>query len=124
MAGTILIVDDERDVVDLLVYNLQKAGYKTLTAFDGREALEKAHQEAPHVIVTDESLPLLTGTQLAKTLKSEGSTIPILLVTGYRSGLDTSCCNAVLGKPIEVDELVKTVFLVLAGPATEEHAVP
>ncbi|MBM4081633.1 MAG: response regulator transcription factor, partial [Planctomycetes bacterium] len=57
MADTILIVDDEPDVVDLLVYHFHKAGYKTAAARTGNAALQKAHDQTPTLIVLDLMLP-------------------------------------------------------------------
>ena len=65
MAEAILIVDDEQDVLDLLVYNLQKAGYKTISARDGATALQKARDEVPSLIVLDLMLPRWTARRYA-----------------------------------------------------------
>jgi len=119
----ILLVEDDADTREILA-DLLADTFEVIQAEDGRRALERVHQASPDIIVTDESLPELTGTQLAKTLRDEGNTVPILLVSGYRSGLDTSCCNAVLSKPIEVDDLIREVLRLLAGAGSEEHAVP
>ena len=74
MPESILIVDDEPDVLDLLVYNLQKAGYKTITARDGASALQKALDEVPSLIVLDLMLPQMDGTEVCRHLKAEPKT--------------------------------------------------
>src|SRR4051794_5026048 len=116
-----LLVEDDFDTREVLA-DLLAEHFDIVQSGDGREALELIHEHAPDIVVTDESLPGLTGTQLAKTLRSEGNDTPILLVSGYRSGLDTSCCNAVLPKPIEVDELIRQAELLLAAQQREAHA--
>jgi CheY-like chemotaxis protein len=116
-----LLVEDDADTREVLA-DLLSEHFDVVQARDGMQALELIHEQAPDVIVTDESLPRLTGTELAKTLRSEGITTPILLVSGYRSGLDTSCCNAVMPKPIEVDELIRQTERLLAAQQGGAHA--
>jgi two-component system phosphate regulon response regulator PhoB len=90
MAETVLIVDDEADVVDLLAYNLQRAGYKTVTARDGANALQKARDLLPALIVLDLMLPQLDGTEVCKTLKADPKTahIPIIMLTAKAEEVD------------------------------------
>lgn len=107
MAATILIVDDEQDVVDLLVYNLQKAGFKTLTARDGAAALQKTRDDRPALVVLDLMLPQLDGTEVCKQLKADPKTrqIPIIMLTAKAEEIDR-----VLGLELGADDYVTKPF--------------
>lgn len=107
MAETILIVDDEQDVLDLLVYNLQKAGYKTTTARDGAAALQKARDEVPTLIVLDLMLPQMEGTDVCRHLKADSKTahIPIIMLTAKAEEVDR-----VVGLELGADDYVTKPF--------------
>ena len=107
MAESILIVDDEPDVLDLLVYNLQKAGYKTITARDGASALQKARDEVPSLIVLDLMLPQMDGTEVCRHLKAEPKTahIPIIMLTAKAEEVDR-----VVGLELGADDYVTKPF--------------
>jgi phosphate regulon transcriptional regulator PhoB len=107
MGDTILIVDDEQDVLDLLVYNLQRTGYKTLTARDGNSALQKAREHLPALVVLDLMLPEVEGTEVCKRLKADSKTarIPVLMLTAKAEELDR-----VLGLELGADDYVTKPF--------------
>src|SRR5208283_2804448 len=86
----ILVVDDEPDVLDLVTYNLGQAGFQTLTAADGAEALRKACSSAPDLILLDLMLPELDGLEVCKLLRrdSKTSAIPIIMLTARASEMD------------------------------------
>src|SRR3982750_2718452 len=79
----ILVVDDEKDLVDLITYNLQRNGYDFLAATSGTEALEIAQREQPDLIILDLMLPGIDGTEVARRLKADARTagIPIVMLT-------------------------------------------
>jgi len=83
-------VDDEADVVDLLVYNLQKAGYRTVTARGGAAALQKARDLLPALVILDLMLPQLDGTEVCKALDADPKTahIPVLMLTAKAEEVD------------------------------------
>ena len=107
MAETVFIVDDEQDVLDLLVYNLQKAGYKTVTARDGAAALQKARDEMPSLIILDLMLPQLDGTEVCRQLKADSKTahIPIIMLTAKAEEVDR-----VVGLELGADDYVTKPF--------------
>jgi DNA-binding response OmpR family regulator len=107
MAEAILIVDDEQDVLDLLVYNLQKAGYKTISARDGATALQKARNEVPSLIVLDLMLPQMDGTEVCRHLKADPKTahIPIIMLTAKAEEVDR-----VVGLELGADDYVTKPF--------------
>jgi two-component system phosphate regulon response regulator PhoB len=80
---TILIVDDEEDILELLQYNLQKDGYKTLLATTGEQGMNMAKTELPDLIVLDLMLPGADGMEVCRALKTDSKTahIPILMLT-------------------------------------------
>jgi two-component system alkaline phosphatase synthesis response regulator PhoP len=80
---TILIVDDEEDVLELVRYNLQKEGYRTETATSGEEVLKKARSVMPDLIILDLMLPGIDGLQVCKNLKADSKFqhIPVIMLT-------------------------------------------
>src|SRR6266705_671552 len=87
---TILIVEDERDVVDLLTLNLRKAGFAISMANDGAVGLQKARSEKPAFIILDLMLPKMPGLEICKILKSDPTTrrIPIMTLTAKAEEID------------------------------------
>ena len=77
---TILIVDDEQPIVDILVYNLKKEGYNTLEANDGVTAVDMALSEHPDLILLDIMLPRMDGLTVCKKIRTKLN-IPILMLT-------------------------------------------
>jgi len=86
-APRILVVDDERAVLDLLVYNLRKAHYEVLTAEDGRKALDLAHQSEPDLILLDLMLPEVDGLDVCRELRHT-SKVPIIMITARGEEVD------------------------------------
>ncbi len=116
MEDTVLIVEDESDVVDLLRYNLTKAGLGVLIAADGLTGLEMARKNRPDLIILDLMLPGLDGHAICKALKMDPhtETIPILMLTAKSQpdervkGLEIGADDYVT-KPFSPRELVLRV---------------
>src|SRR3990167_9378374 len=87
MKEKILVVDDEIDILTLLKYNLEKGGFKVISAKDGPEAIETAKREKPNLIILDIMLPSMEGTEVCKILKKDDATshIPVIMLTAKRS---------------------------------------
>ena len=83
MRDTVLLVEDEVDVVDLLRYNLNKAGFGVLVASDGLTGLQMAREKRPDILVLDLMLPRMDGHSVCKALKKDPETelLPILMLT-------------------------------------------
>ena len=81
MDKKILIVEDEKSIVTLLKYNLEKAGFQTAVAFDGLEGFKKAVKQSFDLIVLDLMLPGLEGMEVCKRLREKGIQTPILMLT-------------------------------------------
>ncbi|MDI6803795.1 MAG: response regulator transcription factor [Bacteroidota bacterium] len=119
MRKTILIVDDEKDIVDLLKYNLQKEGYKVETAFDGEKALELVERQ-PDLILLDIMLPEYSGLEVVKEVKKNEKTtnIPVIFLTAKGSetdeivGLELGADDYIV-KPISIPKLLARIKLVL-----------
>ncbi|MEO5804482.1 MAG: response regulator [Verrucomicrobiota bacterium] len=87
MQSRILVVDDERDVVELVGFNLRAAGYKVESAASGLECLNKARSGLPDLIILDLMLPELDGTDVCEILRKLPSTasMPVLMLTACSS---------------------------------------
>lgn len=107
MKEKILIVDDEKDIVKMLDYNLKKDGYRVISASDGEDALDLAGREHPDLIVLDLMLPGLDGLEVCKTLKKEGKTssIPIIMLTAK-----TQESDKVIGLELGADDYMTKPF--------------
>ncbi len=107
MSETVLIVDDEPDVVDLLVYQLQRAGFKTITARDGHVGLDKARDALPALVVLDLMLPGLDGTEVCKRLRADPKTagIPVIMLTAKAEEVDR-----IVGLSVGADDYVTKPF--------------
>lgn len=114
MGKTILIVEDEKNIVDILVYNLTKEGYTTLEAYDGDAGLQLALEQDPDLILLDLMLPQKNGFDVCREIRQAGRTTPILMLTARDeiddkiAGLD---CGAddYMTKPFDSGELLARV---------------
>lgn len=103
---TILIVDDEQHIVDILVYNLEKEGYKTLQANDGLTAVDIALSEKPDLILLDIMLPKMDGLAVCKRIRYTLN-VPILMLTAKDEEIDK-----ILGLELGADDYVTKPFSV------------
>ena len=87
---TVLIVEDEKNIVDILRYNLQKEKYRTLEAYDGEDGLNKARSEQPDLILLDVMLPKMNGFDVCRLLREEGDNVPIIILRSEEHTSDSS----------------------------------
>src|SRR3712207_5197512 len=111
---TILVVDDEFLITDILVDALEEEGFRVLTAPNGRKALEVLDKEVPALVLTDFMMPLMNGLELARTLKSNPDwvRIPIILLSGAQGAIARAhpeLFAAVYDKPFRIETVVATV---------------
>ena len=104
MGKKILIVDDEKNIVDILKYNLSKEGFETVEAYDGEQAMKKAAEENPDLILLDVMLPKIDGFTVCKKLRQSIST-PILMLTAKEEEVDK-----VLGLELGADDYITKPF--------------
>ncbi len=122
MQTTILVVDDEQAVTDLLAYNLRKANYRVLTAANGNDALRLAQEAGPDLILLDVMIPDMDGLDVCRELRKSSNT-PVIMITargeevdrvvGLELGADDYVC-----KPFSVRELMARIKAVLRRNAT------
>lgn len=102
----ILIVEDEKEIVKLLKYNLEKEGYLVFSASDGEAGLELAKSKRPHMIILDLMLPNLSGIEVCKQIRRD-SQVPIIMLTAKKEETDR-----VLGLELGADDYVTKPFSV------------
>jgi DNA-binding response OmpR family regulator len=103
----VLVVDDEKDIVELISFNLARNGYDVLTAHNGNDALEIAEREMPDLIVLDIMMPGIDGTEVTRRLKASPklATIPLILLTAKSEETDV-----VVGLTLGADDYVSKPF--------------
>lgn len=103
----VLVVEDEKDIVEMISYNLKRNGYDALIARDGNEALETVTRQIPDMILLDLMLPGIDGTEVARRLKSNADTaaIPIIMLTAKSEETDV-----VVGLTLGADDYVTKPF--------------
>ena len=105
--ASILIVDDEKAIVDILKFNLSKEQYQILCAYDGREGLRMAREENPDLILLDVMLPYMDGFEVCRKLRAEGNNVPIIMITAREEETDK-----VFGLEIGADDYITKPFSV------------
>jgi DNA-binding response OmpR family regulator len=106
MTAKILVVDDEQSIIDVLTYNLQRAQYNVVIAWDGQQALDLARREQPDLIILDLMLPKLDGIEVCRKLRRERD-VPIIMLTARDEEIDR-----VLGLELGADDYVVKPFSV------------
>ena len=104
---TILVVEDEKNILELIRYNLEQAGYKVLTAARGDLGLEQARKNKPALIVLDLMLPEIDGLEICKILKQNDKTshIPIIMLTAK-----SEVSDRIVGLELGADDYVTKPF--------------
>jgi len=118
--GKILIVDDEKHIVEAVRYNLDKEGFRTIVAYDGAKALEVARRELPDLVILDWMLPEVEGLEVCRILKHDPKTapVPIIMLT-VKSGETDKVLGLEMGaddyvtKPFSPRELIARVKAIL-----------
>ena len=127
----VLVVDDERDLVSLLDFNLRQAGFETTLAYAGEEALSAARRRPPDLVLLDLMLPDMSGTEVCRQLKSDARTrsVPVVMVTARGDELDRVVgfelgADDYVTKPFSVRELVLRVRAVLRRAGRQPQDKP
>ena len=130
MKEKILIVEDEKDIIKILEYNLKKEGFRVIDARDGEDALDLAVREHPDLILLDLMLPGIDGLEVCKSLKKESKTssTPVIMLTAKSQesdkviGLELGADDYIT-KPFSPRELIARIKAVLRR-ATEKEKLP
>ena len=132
---TVLIVEDEKNIVDILRFNLQRSGYDTLEAYDGEDGLNKALTADPDLILLDVMLPKMNGFDVCRALRDKGSNVPVIILTAREEesdkvlGLEIGADDYIT-KPFSMRELIARVganirrTAMTAAPAPASDAMP
>lgn len=128
--ATILVVDDEEPILELLRFNLEKEGYQVCVAKDGQEALERVEKEQPDLLVLDVMLPGMGGLEVCRKLRSNPKfqQIPIIMLTAKGEEIDTVLglelgADDYMTKPFSPRELLARIKARLRRLNSEEEAV-
>lgn len=104
MDKTVLIVDDEKNIVDIIAFNLKKEGYKVLKASDGEQGVRMALEQEPDLILLDIMMPKMDGYEACKKIREKKNT-PIIMLTARAEEVDK-----VLGLELGADDYVTKPF--------------
>ena len=102
---TVLIVEDEKNIVDIIRFNLQREGYNTLEAYDGEAGLAAAEQNNPDLVLLDVMMPKMSGFEVCKALRKNGSNVPVIILTAREEEEDK-----ILGLEIGADDYITKPF--------------
>ncbi|MBI3204828.1 MAG: response regulator [Polyangiaceae bacterium] len=127
----VLVIEDERDLQQVLTYNLRQAGYEALSAERGVEGLRLARAEAPDLVLLDLMLPDLAGTEVCRSLKEDAATrgIPVVMLTARGEEIDRVVgfelgADDYIVKPFSVRELLLRIQAILRRAATPSDRPP
>lgn len=105
MLKTILIVEDERSIVDILTFNLRREGHEVIAAFDGKEGLDKALSSRCDLILLDVMLPTMDGFEICRRIRKHDAMTPIIMLTAREEELDK-----VFGLELGADDYITKPF--------------
>ncbi len=116
----ILIADDEKDIVALIAYNLEREGYAVVTAFDGQKAWEMVAAEKPDLVILDLMMPAISGMEVCRMIRRHPGTaaLPIIMLTAKSDAVDKILglevgADDYLTKPFHLRELIARIRAVL-----------
>lgn len=105
MSKRILIVEDEKNIIDILSFNLSREGYDTMEALDGKTGLQLALEQDPDLILLDLMLPEMNGFDVCRSLREQGRTTPVIMLTAREEETDK-----VMGLELGADDYITKPF--------------
>jgi phosphate regulon transcriptional regulator PhoB len=116
----ILIADDEKDIVELIAYNLEREGYAVVKAFDGQKAWEMINADKPDLVILDLMMPEISGMEVCRMIRRQAATaaLPIIMLTAKSDSVDKILglevgADDYITKPFHVRELIARIRAVL-----------
>ena len=126
---TILIIEDERSLLEILAYNLTNEGFEVLTAADGQDGLRRAKTSVPDLVVLDLMLPGLDGLQVCRQIRSDPRTqaVRILMLTAKSEEVDEIVgfnmgADDYVAKPFKIKPLISRIKALLRRPSAEQQS--
>ena len=133
----VLIVEDEKNIVDILRFNLQREGYRTIEAYDGEDGLNKALTEDPDIVLLDVMLPKMIGFDVCRKLREAGHNVPVIILTAREEetdkvfGLEIGA-DDYMTKPFSMRELIarvganirRSAMTAASAPTAASNAMP
>lgn len=118
---TILVVDDEFLIADVLAFALEDEGYMVVRASNGRKGLDVFQRDRPALVITDFMMPVMNGLEFARAIRerADGATLPIILMSGAQAEIarqNGELFAAVFDKPFRVAEIVQAVTDLVGPP--------
>ena len=120
MQKKILIADDEKDIVELIGYNLEREGFSVYRAFDGGKAWETVNAERPDLVILDLMMPVMPGMEVCRRIRKQETTasLPIIMLTAKADPVDKILglevgADDYITKPFHIRELIARVHAVL-----------
>ncbi len=105
-APLVLVIDDEPPIVELLALLFEEEGFLVLSAYDGAEGLRLAEERQPDLVISDVSMPRLSGIDLVRRLRDDGRSVPVILMSAVvRATPDDSV--VFVTKPFDLDEMLQ-----------------
>ena len=105
MSKRILIVEDEKNIIDIVSFNLSREGYDTMEALDGKTGLQLALEQDPDLILLDLMLPEMNGFDVCRSLREQGRTTPVIMLTAREEETDK-----VMGLELGADDYITKPF--------------
>lgn len=114
MSYKVLVVDDEKDLRELISYFLKREGYEISTAENGREAFEKIQSWQPQLVISDIRMPVWDGFELIRNVSRVNAPVSILFISGYVGGDEEELrknphCAGFISKPVHKNDLLRIV---------------
>jgi diguanylate cyclase (GGDEF)-like protein len=127
----VLVVDDERNILDIIKFNLEVEGYEVITSLDGEDALDKVHETRPDLILCDIMMPELDGLEVCRRLKADGRTnqIPVVMLSAKTQAQDKIAsidagADDFITKPFDFSDLVARIKINLVRAGHKRDVSP
>jgi DNA-binding response OmpR family regulator len=122
---SILIVEDDQNVLSMMVKHLRKAGYEAIQAEDGLEALRKLEEGDYDLVITDIVIPYISGVGVVSAFKKKRPHVPVIAMTGYGKEPEAAVveknADLVLAKPVRMSKLISHIAVLIGSAAKEER---